>query len=246
MSKKPADATTFFATMIEWDVSEREALDRKLKIRTIGFIGMSILAVGLVAAVIPLTMMHEFTPIPIVVDKQTGNYEVRVGKERMNVDDKHEQRMIADIAIHVRARESFTRGEAELNYRTVFNQLPEDLRGQWRHDYVEKPTAFLNTLGSKDQVKVVNPSIQWLPSNPSMPKARSAQFRFDKEKHLVGHVTTTQPYIATLTFTYDADAVPTVIDDLATNPFGFQVVNYRADPAGPEREVKVDDTRSVQ
>lgn len=245
MSKQPADVTKFFATMVEWDVSEREALDMKLKIRTYGLIAASILIVGLVAAVVPLTIMHEFTPIPIVVDKQTGNYEVRVGKERMNVDDKHEPRMIADIAIHVKAREGFTRGEAEQNYRIVFNQLPDDLRAQWRHDYVVKPTAMLNTFGPRDQIKIVNPSIQWLPSNPSMPNARSAQFRFDKEKRLSGHVPTTQPYIATLTFTYDPDAVPNTIDDLATNPFGFQVPNYRADPAGPEKEIKPEDTRST-
>lgn len=246
MSKKQAEPTQFFATMVEWDVSEREMLDRKIRLRTVVMVGSLVLNAALVAAVVSFPPLHEFLPIPIVVDKQTGTYEVRSGKERMNVDDKNEQRMIADITIHVNAREAFTRGEAEQNYRIVFNQLPEDQRAKWRHDFVDVPTALLNTLTVRDQIKVVNPSIQWLPSNPSMPKARSAQFRFDKEEHLAGRVPTTQPYIATLTFTYDPAMVPTMIEDIATNPFGFEVLNYRADPAGPKREMKADDARSAQ
>lgn len=246
MSKKPVEATTFFATMVEWDVSEREAIDKKLRFRGAMMIVEGVIIAGLVLAVIPLTTLKEFITIPVVVDKQTGNYEVRDGKERINVSDKYEQRMIADIAIHVKAREGFTRGESEQNYRTVFNQLPEDERGKWRHDYVDKPTALLNTLGARDQIRVANPSIQWLPTNPETPKLRSAQFRFDKERRLAGRPATTQPFIATLTFTYDQGAVPNTVEDLATNPFGFQVLNYRADPAGPERELRTDDARSAQ
>lgn len=246
MSNKQAEPAKFFATMIEWDVSERQALDSKIRWRTAIMVGSLILNVALVAAVVPLTTLHEFQPIPIVVDKQTGTYEVRDGKERMNTEDKHEQRMIADMGIHVKAREAFTRGEAENNYRIVFNQLPEDQRAKWRHDYVEDSKSLLNTLTVRDQIKLVNPSIQWLPSNPSMPNARSAQFRFDKEEHLAGRVPTTQPFIATLTFTYDPAMVPTTIQDLMTNPFGFEVLNYRADPAGPKRELKTDNAGSIQ
>lgn len=243
MSKNPVKGTTFYATMLEWSVSEREAIERKVKILSVAFGGACVVIIGLIAAIIPLTVMHEFTPIPIVVDKQTGDYEVRVGMERMHVSEKNQQRIVADVAKHVMAREGFTRGEAENNYRTVFNQLPEEDRPKWRSDYVDKPSALLNTLSARDQIKVVNPNVQWLPPSPDTPNVRTVQFRFDKEKRLASRVPTTQPMISTVTFTYDTNAVPTTVEDLATNPFGFVVLNYRADPAGRERELRGADGR---
>ena len=246
MSSKPVKGEKFYATMVQWDISERESIDKKFRLSVVANIVLGVLVVGLVATIIPLTTMHEFTPIPIVVDRRTAEYEVRVGKERMNVDEKNEQRMIADVAIHVRARESFSRGEAEQNFRIVFNQLPEEERARWRHDYVEAPTAWLKTLGIRDQIKLVNPSIQWLPKNPEMPNTRSVQFRFDKEERFAGRPATTQPMISTLTFTYDQKTVPNTIEDLATNPFGFKVLSYRRDAAGRKKELSLAEERATQ
>lgn len=238
MSKQAVKSQKFFATMVEWDVSERESLDKKIRWLTVGLIGSGVLIVGLVSAIVPLTVLHEFIPMPVLIDKRTGEYDVRVGMQRIDVTDpKNETRMIADIALHVRARESFTRGEAEQNYRVVFNQLPEDDRNRWRHEYVEKPTAWLNTLGVRDKIRMANPSVQWLPSNPDMPNVRSVQYRFDQIEQLAGKVPTTQPKITTMTFTYDPKAVPSTVEDIATNPFGFVSLNYRTDPAGRKREI---------
>lgn len=245
MSATSPQAEKFYAERQTWEQSEREAKDKKIRLLTIVTSILGVCLFVAVVAIIPLLNLHDFTPITVLVDKLTGDYEVRVGKQKINLEDKaNDERMVADIAKHVKARESFTRGEAEQNYRTVWNQLPEDQRPKWRHDYVELPTAWLNTLTKSDQIKVTNPSIQWLPTPPGERNYRVAQFRYDQEKYLSGRVPTTQPFIATLTFTYDPAAVPSTIEDLATNPFGFVVSNYRADPAGPAREMKQGDGRS--
>lgn len=247
MSKQVVKGQKFFATMVEWDVSERETLDRKIRWMTWGLVSSSVLIVGLVGAIVPLTVLHEFIAMPVLIDKRTGEYEVRVGTQRINVAEaKNETRMIADIALHVRSRESFTRGEAEQNYRVVFNQLPEEDRGRWRHDYVVKPTAWLNTLGVRDKIRIANPSVQWLPSNPDMPNARSVQYRFDQEERRAGQIPTTQPMITTMTFTYDPKAIPSTVEDIATNPFGFVVLNYRTDPAGRKRELSLTEPGAQQ
>lgn len=247
MTQPRPNKQKFFAQRIDWDTSERDSMERKLRFLKVISIAEGAVIVALIAAVVPLITMHEFVPISVIQDKFSGDYEVRVGKEKINVEDKkNEQRMVADVARHVRAREGFTRGEAEQNFRTVFNQLPEEQRPEWRQQYVESPQSMIKRLAVRDQIKIVNPSITWLPSNDSMPNHRIAQFRFDKEKYLAGRVPTRQSFIATLTFTYDNRYVPEQIDDLATNPFGFVVANYRVDPTGPEREISQQAERAGQ
>jgi type IV secretion system protein VirB8 len=229
-------AVKFFEERVDWQTSERDQLENRSKLYKWGAISGWAFAIISIAAVIPLVQLHEFTPIMVLVDRITGDYEVRVGKQKINTEDKrNEARMVADIAKHVRARESFTRGEAEQNYRVVFNQLDESLRAEWTREYVSSPDSPIKKYGLRDQIKLANESIQWLPSTDSLPNHRIAQYRFDKVRKIDGKVPTRQPYVATLTFTYSTDNIPKILDDLVTNPFGFAVANYRADPAGPEK-----------
>lgn len=237
--KLSTEAKKFFTDRVNWETSERLSLYRRATgLKWFAIAGWVVASIA-IAAVLPLTVMHEFVPIMVIVDKLSGDYEVRHGKQKINTEDKrNDNRMVADIARHVRARVAFTRGEAEQNYRIVFNQIPEEDQGAWRKEYVTSDKAYLKTLTVKDQIKVVSPSVQWLPTHDSLPNHRTAQFRFEKEKRLGGRPPTRQSYIATLTFTYDPKRIPSDIDDLATNPFGFVVVNYNLDPAGPERPIK--------
>jgi type IV secretory pathway component VirB8 len=235
-----AQAKRFFTEKINWDTSERQAL----KERATGWKWFSIagwgIAVTAIAAVIPLTALHDFVPISIVVDKFTGEYEVRVGKERFDMGDKkNEQRMVADIGRFVKAREGFTRAESESNYRIVYYSLAEDLRGAWDNEYLPQlnPRSLLATLSVRDQIKIVNPTIAYLPEGPD-PKYKVAQLRFDKERRYAGKPATRQPYLATVTFYYDTANVPKTVEGLIANAFGFTVANYRADEQGPEREIR--------
>jgi len=231
-----SQAVTFFAEVIDWKASQQQLQDNRTNLFKLGMISGWTVAVIAIAAVIPLTVLHDFVPITIVVDKISGDYEVRYGKEKINVEDKrNELRMVADIGRFVRAREGFTRGEAEQNYRTVYNQLEEDLRPEWHREYVSSKDSPIKKYGTKDQIKLANESIQWLPSNDTLPNHRVAQYRFDKVRKLEGRPPSTQSYVATLTFSYNTKSIPKELDDLVTNPFGFSVANYRADAAGPER-----------
>jgi type IV secretory pathway component VirB8 len=231
-----SQAVKFFAERIDWESSDRQLQANRLALFKWGMISGWVVAFIAIAAVIPLTALHDFIPITILVDKITGDYEVRYGKEKINVEDKANQlRMVADIGKFVRAREGFTRGEAEQNYRVIYNQLDDDLRPEWHTEFVTSKESPIKKYGAKDQIKLVNESIQWLPSPDKLPNHRVAQYRFDKIRKLEGRPATTQPYIATLTFSYNASNIPKELSDLVTNPYGFTVVNYRADAAGPER-----------
>lgn len=236
MPELSSKAVKFFEERVEWEISDREKLENRSKLFKWGMIsGWSVAAIA-IAAVIPLTVLHDFIPITLIVDKITGDYEVRYGKEKINVEDKrNDGRMVADIGKFVRAREGFTRGEAEQNYRIVYNQLTEELRPEWHREYVTSKDSPIKKYGVRDQIKLANESIQWLPSNDTLPNHRVAQYRFDKVRKLEGRPATTQPYIATLTFTYDSKNIPKILEDLVTNPFGYTVANYHADAAGPER-----------
>ncbi|HYD60584.1 MAG TPA: VirB8/TrbF family protein [Noviherbaspirillum sp.] len=236
--KLSENATTFLREQIDWNQSSRDELEEKSKRRLWSAIAGWTVASISIATVIPLIALHEFIPIQVVVDRRDGTYEVKVGKERIDIhDQKNEQRMIADIGRFVNARWGFTRGEAENNFRIVYYSLPAEMRPAWEQEYRPElnKRSPLNIYGPKDQVKIVNPSITWLPSDND--KYKVAQFRFDLEKRLQGKAPTRQPYVATLTYNYDPANVPGNIEGLIANAFGFTVINHRADPSGPEREI---------
>ena len=228
----------FFAESVDWETSDRQKLKQAATgWKYFGLSGWAIAAIA-IAAVIPLTALHEYVPVVATVDKQTGTTEVRVGKQRLDMDDpKNERIMIADLGRYVKAREGFTRGEAENNYQTVFYMSEESLRGAWDAEY--KPElnkqALLNILTAKDQIKLVNISVQFLPSDK--PELKVAQVRYDKEKRIGSNPPTTQRFVSTFTFTYDTKYIPRTVEGIILNPHGFAALNYRKDKETEEREI---------
>jgi type IV secretory pathway component VirB8 len=233
-------AVSFFAENVDRETSDREKLENSKKGWTAFAIAGWSIAVVAIAAIIPLCTLHEFIPATIIVDRVSGDYQVRIGKERVDVGDKkNEQRMISDIGRFVKAREGFSRAEAEANYKTVYYSLLSTLRDAWDAEYLStNPRALINTMSAFDQLRIVNPSITWLPSTDADKKIRVAQYRFEKERRLQGRAHTVQAYVATLSYTYDSSNVPADVDGLIYNAFGFTVINYRADPQGPEHEIQ--------
>jgi type IV secretion system protein VirB8 len=190
--------------------------------------------------------MHKFVPVVAKVDRATGQVEVSVGDQRINMDDpRNERMMIADLGKYVKGREAFTRGEAESHYQTVWYMSSADLRGEWEAAYMpsRNPKALLATLTAKDQIKVTNMSVQFLPSD--RPDLKVAQVRYDKEKRIGTAQPTTQRFISTFTFTYDPANVPTAVEGIIINPFGFTALNYRSDKESEERVLATQDAGIV-
>ncbi len=228
----------FFAEQIDWDKSDREKLREAVTgWKYFAFFGWGIATVA-IAAVIPLLTLHEFIHVVATVDKQTGQTDIRVGKQRVNMDDPtNERKMIADLGRYVKAREGFTRGEAESNYLTVYYMSASNMRGTWDAEYKPElnPKALLNTMTATDQIKLVNMSVQFLPSDT--PKFKVAQVRYDKEKRIGSAPPTTQRFISTFTFTYDPANIPKAVEGLIVNHDGFVALNYRADKETEERQI---------
>jgi type IV secretion system protein VirB8 len=115
-----ADKDKYFAQAINWDESQRQA-DQKSAIRNkkIAWACGTLAGLSIISNIF-LVPLKQFVPMVIQVDKFSGSYTVNSPGERFNMGEKrNEQVMIGDLGRYIRAREGFTRGEAETNYKTV-------------------------------------------------------------------------------------------------------------------------------
>lgn len=235
--------TTFFAERVDWDAQQNAAKDQKIKFwKYFGISGWSMAALA-IAAVIPLTVLHKFVPIIVTVDKLAGQKEVQVGRVTIDVMDKEkEPMMIADLGNYVKAREGFTRGEAEANYKTVWYSSSEDIIGAFDAEFKPElnPRSLVSVMKPSDQIKLVNMSVQFFPTDDD--KFRMAQVRYDKERRIGSNAATTQRMVSTVTFTYDAARIPKTVEGLMFNPTGFVVKNFRTDEESKERPITVGGT----
>lgn len=231
--------TRFFAECVNFDESYINGLNRSVRNwRAFAAVGWSVAVVGVVASA-SMASMHEFVPVIARVDRLTGTADVSVGRERMNItDQKNERMMIADLIRYTKAREGFTRGEAESNYVTVWVMSDPSLRGAWDKEYRAdlNPQALINTMGVRDRVTLANISVSFLPTDSS--KYRMVQVRYDKEKRVGASDPTTQRFVSSFTFNYDVDAIPTTAEGIAVNFAGFQALNYRRDKESEEVPIR--------
>ncbi len=238
--KTPKTAEAFFAENIDFDESENDRLEKRAQgWRAFAIAGWTVGVIGIVAAA-SLSHLHEFIPVLARVDVLTGNADVHVGKERIDMaDPKNERMMLADLIRYTRAREGFTRAESENNYLTVYVMSEPGIRGAFDEEYrpERNPNALLNKLSAKDQIKLENISVSFLPSDS--PRNRVAQVRYDKERRIGANEATTQRYVSTFTFTYDPAAIPTSAEGITANFAGFQALNYRRDKETEEARIAV-------
>jgi type IV secretory pathway component VirB8 len=232
-------AKTIYAENITWEQSAalREVQTRKwLKIAAVTGWGIAILNTLSTA---PLMHFQHVVPTVIVVDKQSGDYHVEHGNHALTVGDTpdSQQRFISDLGRYVRAREGFSRGEADINYKTVWLMSAPELRGLW--DAYYKPDlnkqAPLNIMQASDTWKLSNFSFTFLPT--SEPDVHVAQVRYDLTKQAGQLPPTMQRMVSTITFKYSPANTPVDTDDYTLNAFGFEATNYRRDEDGLVRQV---------
>lgn len=232
-------AKRIYAENISWEESEALAKERNSKLLKFGALTGWGLAILCTASVAPLMHFQHIVPAVILVDRATGDYKVERDGRALTVSGSAEsqQRFISDLGRYVKAREGFTRGEADVNYTTVWLMSSPDLRGQW--DAFYKPDlnkqAPLNTMQSADSVKLSNLSFSFLPS--SEPGVHVAQVRYDLIRQVGQLSPTTQRMVSTVTFKYDSANVPTDMDEYTLNAFGFEAMNYRRDDDGIVRQI---------
>jgi type IV secretion system protein VirB8 len=179
---------------------------------------LSIVSVGAVAAMAPLKTVEPFV---IRVDNATGIVDV-VSALRDGPTAYGEAVTRYFLAKYVRAREGYSRSEAEANFKTVslLSDGPEQNRfaAYYRGSNPESPqVAYGRTGVAEVRIKTI-----------SLLGPNLASVRFLRETRK-GDETRASHWIATLTFEVRPDAKVSTSDRLV-NPIGFLVSEYRADP----------------
>lgn len=179
---------------------------------------LSLVSVGAVAALAPLKTVEPFV---IRVDNATGIVDV-VSALREGSASYGEAVTRYFAAKYVRAREGYSRAEAETNFRTVslLSEGPEQNRfaALFRGSNPESPQVVYGRSGIAEiRIKTI-----------SLLGPNLASVRFLRETRK-GEETKTSHWIATITFEVRPDAKISTSDRLV-NPIGFLVSEYRADP----------------
>jgi type IV secretion system protein VirB8 len=174
--------------------------------------------VGAIAAIAPLKTVEPFV---IRVDSATGIVDV-VSALRDSPTAYGEAVTRYFLAKYVRAREAYSRPEAEANFKTVslLSDGSEQTRfaALYRGSNPESPqVAYGRTGVAEVRIKTI-----------SLLGPNLASVRFLRETRK-GDETRTSHWIATLTFEVRPDAKVSTSDRLV-NPIGFLVSRYHADP----------------
>ncbi|EML1601390.1 MULTISPECIES: type IV secretion system protein [Burkholderia] len=226
-----------YAENVSFEEHNEQTKDRRIK--QFKWAAISGWSVALLSAlsVSPLLQLQHIIATAIVVDRGTGDYKIE--RDSMVVvspgSPDFNQRAVSDLGRFVKAREGFSRAEADANYKTVWLMSSQSLRGQW--DAYYKPdlnkTSPLNVFGQADVKLLQNFSYSFLPT--SEPGVHVAQVRYDLITQVGQLPPTSQRMVSTVTFKYGKANVPTDLDDYTLNAFGFEVTNYHADTDGPSR-----------
>ncbi len=223
----------YFKAAASWD-EDRRHQDRMAVKR---YKAVAISAVGFAAimglALTALLPFKQFVPAVIRVDNATGAYDVKVAGESLDAGDKRNEKIIiSDVTRYIKAREGFTRGEAEENYKTVYLMSCGLQRAEW--DNYINPQLNKNSpvvmLTNQDADRVTVQSVTFLQSLDE--DSRTAQVQFEKTVMRGSTPPLRFRFVSTLRVRYDQKNVPNNQLNYYLNPFGFCVDDYRRDPVG--------------
>jgi type IV secretion system protein VirB8 len=227
------DKQAYFAQALDWDTQQRLQLERRAVLSTRIAWACGILCGLSVLSNVFLLPLKQIVPAVIRVDNATGSYDVQAPGDTVRLGSSRDQKIVqADVARYVLAREGFTRGEAESNYKTGYLMSCGPVRADWEHYFnpESNPQSPVKTVEPTDADRAEIQSITFLPTDKD--ELRVAQVRFDKTVYRGASAPVKTRYIATLTVRYDTDNIPSQARDLYVNAFGFCAVNYRRDQEG--------------
>ncbi len=223
----------YFAKALDWDTQQRLDLERRASRNARIAWACGILCGLSVLSITVLLPLKQFVPAIIRVDNATGAYDVQAPGETVSVArDRDQKILLSDVARYVLAREGFTRGEAEANYKTAYLMSCGPVRAEWDNYFNPElnPQSPVKTMSPTDSERVEIQNITFLPTDQD--DLRVAQVRFDRTVTRGVEASVRTRYISTLTVRYERANIPSQIKDLHVNAFGFCAVNYRRDQEG--------------
>lgn len=228
-----SDKQAYFAQALEWDSQQRLELERRASRNARIAWACGILCGLSVLSVTFLLPLKQIVPAVIRVDNATGAYDVQAPGETVHLGRQRDQKIVlSDVARYVLAREGFTRGEAESNYKTAYLMSCGPVRADWENYFNPElnPQSPVKTMTPTDSERAEIQSITFLPTDQE--DLRVAQVRFEKTVTRGVSPPVRTRYISTLTIRYEQGNIPSQLKDLYLNAFGFCALNYRRDQEG--------------
>lgn len=223
----------YFQAAASWDADSRNAERLSLKRYKALGIGAVVFAAIMGVAVTTLLPLKEFVPIIIRVENATGAYDVKPAGEKLDVgESRNEKIVISDVARYIKAREGFTRGEAEENYKMVYLMSCGTQRAEWDNyinPQLNKKSPVL-MLTNQDSDRITVQSVTFLQSLDE--DTKTAQVQFEKTVSRGTTPPLKYRYVATLGVRYDPTNIPSNQLNFYLNPFGFCTETYRRDQVG--------------
>ncbi|MCA1409024.1 virB8 family protein [Ensifer sp. IC3342] len=211
---------SYFDNARRFDQDRMIEAERSARIAWFAAIVASMLAAASIIAVVALTPLKTVEPFVVRVDNSTGI--VDVVSALSSTSGTYDEAVTKYFAArYVRGREGYVWSEAEENFRTVALMSAESEQSRFAALYRgSNPQSPQNTFGRSATARINIISIALI--NPHV-----ASVRYIRTVTRGEEVRTTH-WVATLTFDYVN--APMSATDRLTNPLGFVVSEYRADP----------------
>lgn len=233
MNEQDPKLNDFFKSAVSWDTQQRIQDQQKVVLYKRVAIGAVVFAALMGTSVTALVHMKTIVPAVIRVDNGSGRYDVRVAGENLNVGDtKNEKILISDVTRYVKAREGFTRAEAEENYKQVYLMSCGVQRAEWDNYFNPQlnPKSPVAVLTNQDADRVNVDSVTFIKSHEEGIKV--AQVQFTRTVMRGSSSPVKMRYVATMSAKYDEKNIPGSNQNYYLNPFGFCITDYRKDPIG--------------
>jgi len=212
----------YFEEARRWDQDRLASARRSRRLAWAVAAGAGVLAVAAVGAVALLAPLKTVEPFVVRVDRATGAVDVMRGLSADDGPVRYEEAVSKYfLAQYVRNREGYLDPAAEEAFRLVsLLSAPAEQR-RWADLYRgSNPASPQNLYGPDAEAIVAVRAISFIAEDVANVRFRRTVRR--------GQQTLETDWIATIAFTYTR--APMREADRLSNPLGFQVVSYRADP----------------
>jgi type IV secretion system protein VirB8 len=224
MERTRADAVR--AANLGWETDRIVEAERSKRVAwkvAAAAIGVAVLAVAAVFVQGPLRIVE---PVPIVVDRLTGETSVGYRLEADTIPPVEALDM-HNAARFVRSREGYNWSFLQKEYDTVARMATPDVFTEYNRQF-EGDNSLDKRFGASGEVRV-NVLLIRLPPGGRLGNAGEATVTFEKVMRAPNQpAPEIKRYVATLRYEYRPNLLAKQQDRLE-NPFGFVVTAYRAD-----------------
>jgi type IV secretion system protein VirB8 len=211
-----------------WELDRVAMLERsEWRAWRAAYAGLALAAAG-IATVLVQSPLRELVPIPIVVDRHTGEATIqqRLGVESvpaLEALDKH------NLANFVRAREGYSWMFLQRDFDQVARTATQSVFADYNRQF-EGDNALQKRIGATQDWQIHIVSVRLAAAGRSGNRGE-AIVTYDKTSRMTDRKLpdATTRHVASVVFQYQPDVLAKEKDRLE-NPFGFVVSAYRSDP----------------